>query len=275
MPRVRLEPAAVADAAGGSVIAPRSIVRMAWRCAVWLAVGLVLTVAVSWGLAAWMPQRDWDEQFVRITSTEFYERPATLFLQRFRTFGATRQTWYLQTEQGPVAGQLDLVGQKTATPPLVITYNEDVVQFRWLRWGFVPYAVAEFARASNDGAPTSVNAWFLVNHGVSAEQGTGWPFRAFWCSLSGETAAGAMPIPPTADYPYADRALPYLPIWPGLALDSVIWGAVAIAGVSASRLTRCALRRRRGLCPACAYPVGASPVCTECGAAVTPRPQAA
>jgi hypothetical protein len=38
-----------------------------------------------------------------------------------------------------------------------------------------------------------------------------------------------------------------------------------------------ALRRRRrikrGLCPKCAYPVGESPVCTECGAAVKPAPR--
>jgi hypothetical protein len=27
-------------------------------------------------------------------------------------------------------------------------------------------------------------------------------------------------------------------------------------------------RLKRGLCPACAYPVGESGVCTECGAAV-------
>jgi predicted amidophosphoribosyltransferase len=36
-----------------------------------------------------------------------------------------------------------------------------------------------------------------------------------------------------------------------------------------------ALRRwrriKRGLCPACAYPVGASDVCTECGKPVKPR----
>ena len=31
------------------------------------------------------------------------------------------------------------------------------------------------------------------------------------------------------------------------------------------------IRRRRGRCPHCAYPIGQSPVCTECGA---PRPHA-
>ena len=31
------------------------------------------------------------------------------------------------------------------------------------------------------------------------------------------------------------------------------------------------LRARRGLCPACAYPVGEAAVCTECGKAVSSR----
>ena len=31
----------------------------------------------------------------------------------------------------------------------------------------------------------------------------------------------------------------------------------------------------RGLCPACSYPVGTSPLCTECGKPVRPRAGAA
>jgi hypothetical protein len=33
-------------------------------------------------------------------------------------------------------------------------------------------------------------------------------------------------------------------------------------------------RIKRGLCPTCAYPVGDSPLCTECGKPVTPRSRA-
>lgn len=62
--RMRLEPPAINNPAGGSVIAPRAILRGSWRCAAWLAVGLVITVAVSWGLAAWMPQdMKWDSRW--------------------------------------------------------------------------------------------------------------------------------------------------------------------------------------------------------------------
>lgn len=62
--------------------------------------------------------------------------------------------------------------------------------------------------------------------------------------------------------------LPYHPIWPGLLADSAFFGcawAVPLFGVPA---TRRALRRRRGLCPRCAYSLcGLAPgtPCPECG----------
>ncbi len=46
-------------------------------------------------------------------------------------------------------------------------------------------------------------------------------------------------------------------------------GAVVIfavvGAVSGLLFARCRLRVHRGLCPACAYPVGTSSVCRECG----------
>jgi hypothetical protein len=60
------------------------------------------------------------------------------------------------------------------------------------------------------------------------------------------------------------------PLWPGFAVNTLFYAAILwllICGLFALR--RFALRRfarvRRGLCPACAYPIGESPVCTECG----------
>jgi hypothetical protein len=65
--------------------------------------------------------------------------------------------------------------------------------------------------------------------------------------------------------------LPLRPIWPGFAINTVFYAAmlwVVFAGPGKLRRT---IRRRRGLCPACAYPVGTSPVCTECGKPVKAR----
>jgi hypothetical protein len=57
-------------------------------------------------------------------------------------------------------------------------------------------------------------------------------------------------------------------------------GDLFIAGVGFSvvgfalwqRSQRRLYRRANGLCPACAYPIGTSPVCTECGHQLCLRP---
>jgi hypothetical protein len=55
------------------------------------------------------------------------------------------------------------------------------------------------------------------------------------------------------------------PIWPGFAINTIFYAAILWALFIAPGSVRRMIRRRRGLCPACAYPVGTSPVCTECG----------
>ncbi len=67
------------------------------------------------------------------------------------------------------------------------------------------------------------------------------------------------------------RIIPYRPIWPGFAINTIFYAAtfwLLIPGPFALRRFR---RVRRGLCPKCAYPVGDSSVCTECGKALPLR----
>ena len=62
--------------------------------------------------------------------------------------------------------------------------------------------------------------------------------------------------------------LPYQPIWPGFAINTMFYAAVLWLLFAAPLALRGVRRRRRikrGLCVACAYPIGDSPVCTECG----------
>jgi hypothetical protein len=60
----------------------------------------------------------------------------------------------------------------------------------------------------------------------------------------------------------------------GYILGALLWTFVAailiwiFAGVLTWREARVEQRIKRGLCPACAYPIGASDVCTECGRAL-------
>src|SRR6185436_16698988 len=64
--RVRLETPVVANIGSGRVTNPRAILQVSVRCIKWLAIGLVITVAVSWGLAAWIPQRGWARSFALV-----------------------------------------------------------------------------------------------------------------------------------------------------------------------------------------------------------------
>jgi hypothetical protein len=61
------------------------------------------------------------------------------------------------------------------------------------------------------------------------------------------------------------RLIPMRPMWPNFALDVIsIGGGLWLLWVVLLTLRR-AIRMWRGQCPACAYPVGVSNVCTECG----------
>lgn len=61
------------------------------------------------------------------------------------------------------------------------------------------------------------------------------------------------------------HALPLQPIWPSFLVNTFIYAAIIAFAIFGIRGTRRALRRSRNQCIACGYPIGTSPVCTECG----------
>ena len=61
------------------------------------------------------------------------------------------------------------------------------------------------------------------------------------------------------------RLLPFGPTWPGFAINTVFYAVLLWLLFAAPFALRRRRRIRRGLCPKCAYPVGDSRVCTECG----------
>lgn len=72
--------------------------------------------------------------------------------------------------------------------------------------------------------------------------------------------------------------LPLLPVWPGFAINTMVYALalwLLLAAPAAVRSWRAASRIRRGLCPKCGYDLRGTPVdaitCPECGA---PRPDA-
>ncbi len=69
-------------------------------------------------------------------------------------------------------------------------------------------------------------------------------------------------------YPGAWRcaiALPLLPILPGFLINTVFYAGILWLVIPGPFVLRRFLRVRRGLCPKCAYAIGESAVCTECG----------
>lgn len=70
--------------------------------------------------------------------------------------------------------------------------------------------------------------------------------------------------------------LPSRVLWPGLLANAMVYAAVGVPLLVLVRAVPRALvrgmRRRSGRCAECGYPIGVSPVCTECGAAVLQSP---
>jgi hypothetical protein len=64
------------------------------------------------------------------------------------------------------------------------------------------------------------------------------------------------------------RLLPLSPTWPEFAINSVLYGAVLATLIAIPLAIRRARRVEPGTCPKCAYPIGTSEICTECGAVV-------
>ena len=64
------------------------------------------------------------------------------------------------------------------------------------------------------------------------------------------------------------------PIWPGFAVNTLFYAAVLWLLIPGPFVLRRVIRVKRGLCPACAYPMGESAVCSECGKALAVRASA-
>jgi hypothetical protein len=99
----------------------------------------------------------------------------------------------------------------------------------------------------------------------------GWPLRAFRCSGmsdgSTEVWSGVLKL----SWPFSMHRVPLRPLWPGFAINTAIYAAILWMLFAAPGMIRHRRRIKRGLCPACGYPVGESAVCTECGKPVKPK----
>jgi hypothetical protein len=113
---------------------------------------------------------------------------------------------------------------------------------------------------------------------VIVDQAYGIPCRAMACGWGTADVFAYTPFP-TPVGPMVDgfeltppnvlgahgRAIPTKIIWGGLAINTLFYAGILWLLFAAPFALRRRRRIKRGLCPACAYPVGESDVCTECG----------
>jgi hypothetical protein len=119
------------------------------------------------------------------------------------------------------------------------------------------------------GWPMRAMKWELVQDDPTPAVAAGaWP-RGF---VAESIWRGGMALPDSALAYYQGGwvRIPVQPVPAGFAANTFFGAGVLWVLLHGPRRVRGIVRRRRGLCPVCAYPAGVSPVCTECGAAVEP-----
>lgn len=190
-----------------------------------VALGVVLTVLVSWGLALYSPWPEGDSEY----STEGlpqHEWPAP-------HPAAWPDPWYVDSFETP--GQLHLTAMTFQNPG----NNPDVWRQFVTRSGWPCLSL----EASAIGSPETRG------------QGGGYARQS---SLRLPESVGPLRFDPK-------RPLPLRPLWTGFAVDALIFSAGSFAVFASVGVTRRGLRRRRGRCESCGYDLGGLERCPECG----------
>lgn len=221
--------------------------------------GFVTTVAVAWGLAAWVPHRSFVVKFDLHGGVKD-GRPNYLAVRQFARAGMCRRIWYPEfTGAGPSDNVPRLAGAMQRLNPSAPRDGRPID----LSWGAFPRA----AGMLEGSGPT-----------LGADDARGWPCMALWCEVDprvvgegaeGAPAAGGFALTPiaTLTLPTEFRALPFRPIWRGLLTNAAVYSAGWWVLVSGTALTRRVVRKRAGRCPECGYDLrgASSGVCPECG----------
>ena len=195
---------------------------------------------------------------------------------RFGWGGILRTTSFVN-DRASGGGTLHGFVNSTGGAELIELYWEANDAPKWFRQDFPKGSTALPPWASR----SSENAEVLRQFGA------GWPMRCVRCRVVYEDfnqpskawrSSGVLDVsrgPPDPDTWFTSRAawtipswFPIAPWWPGLIVNTLFYALPVFIVWCAIPAVRRALRRKRGLCPACAYPRAAlatdSP-CPECG----------
>ena len=225
--------------------------------AIFLLAGAVVNVAVAWGCAAYI-------DIAKSSRIEVGRREQWHVVQR-RIGGASRV----------------LVLHRAADVNLLYD-NPDGV---WALDGMTKFsASAGIWRSVFPSRLHTLPSWVSINEftrreptivTLELEDARGWPMLALRCRIvpqrpswrSVDEVQGGLALSPRKQvYPwFGFRALPFHPIWHGFAINTLLYATILWFLIPGPFALRRFLRMRRGLCPACAYPMGESAVCSECG----------
>ena len=229
-----------------------SLAQRCTRIALLLVVGATTNLLVAWGAARWAsdyPLMWFTEarpaQRLPDGADEYLNSPSYM-----KGFGPGRLTGL------DVKGSSSLVCTRTEYqrwhdyPDLAYSRSHVSIQF-----GF-PFRSMEYEETS--WFDTAAYPEFGGNR-LSGCRG-GWPLR----------------VPGEGNFGFCDRSPPrhvypitVVPL--GFASDTLVYAALVYGAFIAPWAARRWSRGRRGLCLKCAYPIGVSPVCSECGAAFAPH----
>ena len=199
----------------------------------YLLLGAVVNVAVAWGCVFWTaPLFDWSSSSAGDDHRWHDQVPNDWPEQS--TFGINSQSVGLSLiARSHVAFDRD-------APSHSLNIYDAGVPYRTLRR--IELLRTEAGLESEVAAP-----WGVWHKGVDAP-----PLIRRWSNVS-------------------NPRLPLIPIWPGFAINTFFYAAILWLLFAVPGRVRRWRRIRRGLCVKCAYPVGTSEVCTECGASVSKK----
>lgn len=240
--------------------------RRARRIGAFLLLGAVVNVAVAWGCAAWSPFRRLS--YVAMPG-HVLAKPYWLQVERVAGFGAERHeivAVFGSNIRPDSQGFIKYLPSLHSDEKMIWT----IVAPSWSRLGVEDRAGRQVA--------------------IEAEHASGWPMRALWCTLevecdlkdalkkteNADMESGILLEPRAqSDELLHGRRLPLIVLRSGFAANTLFYAATLWLLFAAPSAWRRRRRARRGLCAVCGYPVGASEVCTECGAAVASRSNSA
>ena len=207
--------------------------------AIFLLLGAVVNVAVAWGCAGWRTNRRGMYQLIE--ATEKSDWVQSLPARR----GLRAADISVRAAIGLVLAELDafalsdsLLGQRRSAT------------VQWCRSGWPSLALA-----GEKISYTTAGVYRLERSGVHSFPAERVDFH--WAIGLGESDERF--------FQHTAAVLPLKPIWPGFAIDTIFYAAILWSLIPGPFALRRFLRVRRGLCPKCAYPMGESGVCSECG----------